>query len=263
MIRAVIVDDEPLAREGLRLRLAREPDIELVAEAADGNHAVRAIRELRPDLVFLDVQMPGLDGFDVLERIAEVHLPEVVFVTAHDQHALRAFDVYALDYLLKPYTEERFAATLERARTELARHAERVHPGRIGALLEERAADGHSGPRKWLERLSVRTRNHYVLLRVHEVRWFEASANYIEVFARDRSWLLRGTMRDLERRLDPERFARIHRSTIVNLERVRELKPDEHGDFLVTLDDGTALRMSRTYRDRVLPRERRERNASA
>lgn len=227
MIRTVIVDDEPLARQGIRLRLEKQKDIEVAGEAADGPAAVQLVREVRPDLLFLDVQMPGMSGFDVLAEIADVHVPVVVFVTAHDQYAIRAFDVNAVDYLLKPFTQERFDEALARARRDLAT----TEP---------------------LSRLVVRTRDVYVILKAEEIEWLEAAANYVGVHARGKSFLIRSTISNLEEKLDPRRFARIHRSTIVNIDRVAEIRSDAHGDYEVTLTSGKLLRMTRNYSDRLL-----------
>jgi two-component system, LytTR family, response regulator len=229
MIRTVIVDDEPLARQGIRLRLEKQKDIEIAGEAADGPAAVQLIREAKPDLLFLDVQMPGMSGFDVLAEIADVHVPVVVFVTAHDQYAIRAFEINAVDYLLKPFTQERFDEALSRARRELV----------------------SSEP---LSRLVVKTRDVYVILRAEEIDWLQAAANYVEVHARGKAFLIRSTISNLEEQLDPRSFARIHRSAIVNIDRVAEIRSDAHGDYEVTLTSGQVLRMTRNYSGRLLPR---------
>ena len=260
-IRTVIVDDEPLAREGLRVRLTREADIAIVGEANDGVSAVEAIEGLTPDLVFLDVQMPGLPaqrghragdpktcGFDVLDRVSGMHLPVVIFVTAYDQYAIKAFDVHALDYLLKPFSDDRFAQALGRARRALS-ETDRESDRRVAALL---SAHAEARPRSYLTRLPVKERDRFLLLRVEEIDWVEAAQNYIEIHARKHEYLVRGTMADLEAQLDPVRFARIHRSTLVNLDRIREIRPAWHGDFDVVLEDGTQLKLSRHYRDRLL-----------
>jgi two-component system LytT family response regulator len=255
MIRALVVDDEPLAREGVRVRLANERDVDIVGEAADGPSAVEAIRRLLPDLVMLDVQMPGMSGFDVLARVADVCLPAVVFVTAHDSYALRAFEVHALDYLLKPFTAARLHEAVERARAALERDGDRADLAAMMAMLEEREQPGaaregtRSGPaRRW----ALRDGDRWLMLRADEVDWIEAAANYVRFHARGRAFLLRGTMAALERTLDPRQFARIHRSTIVNLDRVREVRPEWHGDFDVVLSGGEVLRMSRRYRASLL-----------
>jgi two-component system LytT family response regulator len=273
VIRTVLVDDEPLAREGLRVRLGREEDIEIVGEAGDGQSAVDAILSLRPDLVFLDVQMPGFDGFDVVSRIASTHLPTIVFVTAYDRYALRAFEVHALDYLLKPIAHRRFQEALRRARHELASRERNAAPSpegtvdnvslaavaeRLRRLLDEReagAAARPSGPGdgpRYAVRFTVRDGERYVLLRASDVDWAEASANYVRLHVGPRTYQLRTTMSDLERQLDPVQFTRIHRSAIVNLDRVREIRPEWHGEYEVALTTGTTLRLSRGYRDRLL-----------
>jgi two-component system LytT family response regulator len=243
MIRALIVDDEPLAREGIRLRLDRESDFDVVGEAEDGGAAVAAITTLTPDVVFLDVQMPGLSGFDVLERVGGAHLPVVVFVTAHDQHALKAFEVHALDYLLKPYTEARFQAALTRVRAELADAEDFPGRARLGRLLDARdAAPGY------LHRFTVRDRDRIVFVRAEEVEAIAAAGNYIELVTASGTHLMRMTLSEAEAKLDPAMFARIHRSTIVNKSRIREIRPDPHGDAEVVMASGASYRLSRAYK---------------
>ena len=252
MIRVVLVDDEPVAREGLRLWLERESDIEIVGEAGTPSEAIALVLRERPDLLFLDVQMPEADGFAVLEAISLAHLPEVVFVTAHERHALRAFDVSALDFLLKPVREERFRAALAKARLELSRGEAREGPARLSALLDHlRAPAGPSGSRR-LERFAVRTRDRFVIVLAADVEWIGAAGNYAELHVADATHLVRATMAELEAGLDPARFARIHRGTLVRLDRVREVVPATHGDYDVVLRDGTVLKMSRRYRGGVL-----------
>jgi two-component system LytT family response regulator len=277
VIRTVVVDDEPLAREGLRVRLAREEDIDIVGEAADGPSAVDAILTFRPDLVFLDVQIPGFDGFDVVARTASTYLPTIVFVTAYDRYALKAFEVHALDYLLKPIAHRRFQEALRRARRELGRR-DRETTGtsvsdfdqdevlsavadRLRRLLDAREASS-AGPGlrdvaqtespRYAMRFTVRDGERYVLLRVSDVDWAEASANYVRLHVGPRTYQMRMTMGDLERQLDPAQFTRIHRSAIVNLDRVREIRPEWHGEYEVALVTGATLRLSRGYRDRLL-----------
>lgn len=253
MIRVAIVDDEPVAREGLRLWLAREADMTVVGEAGHPADAVAMVLRERPDLLFLDVQMPDGDGFDVIEAIGGEHLPEVIFVTAHEQHALRAFDVAALDFLLKPVQEERFLTALARARQELARGEAREGPARLTALLDHvRGGRGAAGPRR-IERFAVRTRDRFVIVPVAEVRWIASAANYAELHLAGATHLVRATLAEIEAGLDPECFARIHRSTLVRVDCVREVIPSAHGDFDVVLDDGATLRMSRRFRSSLLP----------
>ncbi len=244
-IRALIVDDEPLARERIRSLLKREPDFEIAGEAADGARAIAAIRKLQPDVVFLDVQMPQAGGFDVLEAIGAERMPMVIFVTAYDQYALRAFEVHALDYLLKPFDRERFQATLRRARTHIESAGADVSR-RLLALLQER----RSAP-KYLERLAIRSAGRITFLRAEEIDWIEAAGNYVRLNAGKESHLMRETMQSIEGQLDPQKFMRIHRGVIVNVERIRELQPTEHGDYSVTLRSGARLMLSRSYRDRL------------
>jgi two-component system LytT family response regulator len=260
-ITTIIVDDEPLARDVVRARLKAEADIKIVGEAADGPAAVRMIRALQPDLVFLDVQMPAMDGFEVLEQVASDHLPIVVFVTAYDQYALKAFDAQALDYLLKPFTADRFQTALERARTEIATAGELDTHRRLIEILDARQQqgpqprEGHhairgEGP---LLRFAVKHDQRIVLVKVDDVDWIESSANYARLHARGTSYLVRMTMSELEKRLDSVRFARIHRSTIVQVDRIKDIAPAWHGDYDVTLRDGTVLRLSRSFRGRLVP----------
>lgn len=248
MIRTVIVDDEPLAREGLRVRLGLERDIALVGETGDGPGAVALIRREMPDLVLLDVQMPGMDGFEVLARVAGDCLPSIIFVTAHDRYALRAFEVHAVDYLLKPLDGARLREAVDRVRRALAMGQAAPPEGLVNLLAsrEGRRELGHA--RRW----AVREDEHFVLLRAEEVDWIEAAANYVRFHARGKVFLLRCTMAALEQTLDPKRFARIHRSTIVNLDRVREIRPEWHGDYDVVLTTGEVLRLGRRYRDALL-----------
>ena len=263
-IKAVIADDEALARDAIRLRLANEPDIDIVGEAADGTEAVELVRARQPDLLFLDVQMPVMDGFEVIEKVSADHLPIVVFVTAHDQYALKAFETHALDYLLKPFTASRFHAAIDRARLEVARAGDHETHRRLIELLDERRranvirTSTHADPGEgWLVRLAVKRSQRIVLVNVADIDWFESSANYVQLHTRGTSYAVRMTMGELERRLDPARFARIHRSTIVQVDRIKDIVASWHGDFDVALHDGTMLRLSRNYRDRVLSRPQR------
>lgn len=252
MIRVALVDDEPVAREGLRLWLATEPDVAIVGEAGSPAEAVALVLRERPDLLFLDVQMPDGDGFGVIEEVGAEHLPEVVFVTAHERHALRAFDVSALDFLLKPVREERFRAALDKVRRELARGGERDNPARLTALLDHvRGAARPDGSRR-IERFAVRVRDRFVIVPSAQVRWIGAAGNYAELHVAGASHLVRATLAELEAGLDPERFVRIHRGTMVRLDCVREVIPATHGDYDVVLDDGVTLRLSRRFRGRLL-----------
>ena len=255
-IRALVADDEPLARRRLLRLLKSEPDVEVVGVAGSGRAAVDAIRAQRPDLVFLDVQMPELDGFGVLEALGDA-MPVVIFVTAYDQYALRAFEVQALDYLLKPFDAERFAQAFRRARSQL-RAGDAPPPERLLGLLDALSEKQKQldqllsrGSERYLERLMVKSAGKIFFVRTAEVHWLEAEGNYIRLHLGGRSHLIRETMNNLETRLDPERFARIHRSTIVNLDQIKELRPWFGGDYLVFLQDGTELKLSRSYRERL------------
>jgi len=244
-IRVLIVDDEPPARERIRALLADEPDIAVLGECESGIAAVGMIRNLDPDLVFLDVQMPGLDGFGVVAELGGA-LPVLVFVTAYDAYAVRAFEVHALDYLLKPFDRERFRETLDRARAALT---ERVRPGQSAGLAAPiTEADPGRTP---LRRLLAKRDGRLVVLKAAEIDWIESSANYASLHVGKETYLVRETMQSIEGRLDPAQFLRIHRSTIVNLDRVQEIEPYFHGDYIVRLADGQRLTLSRTYRDRL------------
>jgi len=244
-LRVLIVDDEPLARERIRALLRDAPETEVVGECGDGRRAVAAIRRRKPDLVFLDVQMPELDGFEVLRALGPAEMPAVIFVTAYDRYALRAFEVHALDYLLKPFDRERFQRALARARSQLERDRHGAVEKRLLALLE----DLQPG-RKRLERLVVKEGGRIFFLRADEIDWVEAQGNYARLHVGRETHLVRETMARLEAGLDPKHFARIHRSAIVNLERVREMRPDFHGDYAVVLRDGTRLTLSRNFREK-------------
>lgn len=267
MIRALVVDDEELARRGLRLRLERAGDFTVAGECANGREAIAAIERERPDLVLLDVQMPGLGGFDVVEAVGAEQMPAVVFVTAYDDFALRAFDALAIDYLLKPIDDDRFARAMTRVRQRLAERAESAIGRRMTALLQERhgatRGDGGDAPLATVQpaptagarpargHILVRDRGRVLILEIPEIDWVEADGDYVRVHAAGRAHLLRETMATMERTLTPHRFARIHRSAIVNLERVSELRPLTSREYLVVLRDGTRLRMSRRSRDRL------------
>jgi two-component system, LytTR family, response regulator len=245
MIRTIIVEDEPLARDRLRTLLEDEPDIEIVAECADGATAVVTIRDEEPDLVFLDVNMPELDGFGVLEQLGADAVPAVVFVTAYDHFAVQAFDAHALDYILKPFDEDRFRTALDRARTALRVRASQDIDTRLAALLGDLRRPRH------LERLAIKSGGKIVFIRTDEIDWIGAEGNYARLHTGTRSHLLRETMSMLESKLDPDRFLRIHRSTIVNTESIAELEPLFQGDYVVILRDGTRLTSSRGYRSNL------------
>lgn len=252
-IRTLIIDDEPLARRNLRLLLEKDPQIEILEECRNGREAVKAINTLAPDLIFLDIQMPEIDGFDVLARAGPEHIQAIIFVTAFDQYALRAFDVHALDYLLKPFDDERFAHALARAKSQIeAREIDRVSK-RLLALLEERENERKELPpeKNYLTRVVIRGSGRVTLLKVDEVDFIEADGNYAKLHVGRKAHLLREKMHDLEVRLDPAKFVRIHRSVIVNLERIKEMYPHFNGDYIVVLEDGRKLRLARTRRENL------------
>jgi two-component system LytT family response regulator len=248
-VRVLIADDEPPARAKLRRFLHAEPGVELAGEAASGTEAVELIERLRPDLVFLDIQMPGADGFGVLQAIDPAAMPHVVFVTAYDEYALRAFEVHAVDYLLKPFDAGRFRTALARARERVRSRPPAGHE-ELDARIRRALAEARPGP-AYLERVLVRTGARAVFLRVDEIDWIQAEENYVRLHARRESYLVRGTLAGLEERLDPARFIRVHRSHMVNLASVRELHPWSHGDWMIVLRDGRELMLSRRYRDRI------------
>ena len=249
MIRTLIIDDEPLARRNLRLLLEKDPQIEILEECRNGREAVKAINTLSPDLIFLDIQMPEMDGFDVLARVGPEHIQAIIFVTAFDQYALKAFDVHALDYLLKPFDDERFAHALERAKSQIeAREIDRLSK-RLLALLEEREGERHASKQDYLTRLMIKISGRVVLLKVDEIDFIEADGNYAKLHVGRKAHLLRERMHDLETRLDPAKFVRIHRSVIVNLDRIKEMHPHFNGDYVVVLEDGRQLKLSRSRRE--------------
>lgn len=245
-IRTIIVDDEPLARRGIAAQLKEEADIEIIAECGNGLDAVRLIEEQKPDLVFLDIQMPELDGFGVLKAIGRERLPAVVFVTAYDKYALRAFDVHALDYLLKPFDPERLTTALARARAQVERKDISDLSERLQSLIDDLKPN-----RKYSERIVIKSAGRIFFLDVEEIDWVEAADNYVRLHAGRASHLLRETMNSIEKRLDPAQFMRVHRSTIINTRRIKELHALFHGEYEITLVDGTRLTTGRGYRERL------------
>lgn len=247
-IRVLVVDDEPLARERLRKLLENEPEIELIGECADGISALNAIRDQAPELVFLDVQMPELDGFEVLGQLGSDKLPAVVFTTAHDQFALKAFEIHAVDYLLKPFGKERFQTALQRAIAQVRRH----HAGDLSQRLSALLATVQSEPKsKFASRIAVKSSGRVVFVKVDDIDWVEAADNYVSLHSGNEEHLHRETMAALEAQLPPAKFMRISRSTIVNVDRIKELQPLFHGEYAVILRNGTKLTLSRSYRDRL------------
>lgn len=249
-LRAIIADDEPLARRGLLRLLAEHADIEVVAECPDGDATVDAVRRLRPDLLLLDIQMPGRNGFEVLESLATEERPATIFATAFDAHALQAFEVHAVDYVLKPIQAERFDAALARARERIA--AQHRLPLSTDELARLAAFLGTSPEAKHLERFLVRSTTGVVVVPAREVRYLEADGDYVKLHRGNRQELMRATLQSLEARLDPAAFVRVHRSYVVRLDEVREVRGAAGGDGTVLLRDGAELPVSRTYRERLL-----------
>ena len=255
----IVVDDESLARRGLKLRLAELEGVEVLAECRNGREAIEAIRTLEPDLVFLDIQMPGLDGFDVVRELQSDHMPLIVFVTAFDQYAIRAFDVHAVDYVLKPVDEARLEEAVARARNRLAGRVRDDQKQRLleviveltgkseSAIEEMLSADGPAYP----DKLTIKDGAEVVLVPTQDIEWVDAAGDYMCIHAKGETHVMRSTMKDLEAQLDPATFRRIHRSTLVNLDRVVKLSSHINGEYFLTLDCGASLKMSRTYRDSV------------
>ncbi|QYM79406.1 LytTR family DNA-binding domain-containing protein [Horticoccus luteus] len=252
-LRAVIADDEPAARRGVRLLLERDGEVEVVGEAIDGPEAVALISDQKPDLAFLDVQMPGGDGFEVLRAVGVANAPAVIFVTAYDEYALRAFEVNAIDYLLKPYDDERFRAALERAKADVRRREAEGVNARLSQLLSFLEAARSEGPERTPDRILVKSAGEIFFLKASEIDWIEAEGDYMKFHVAGRAHLMRETMARLEARLDAEKFIRIHRSTIVNVDRLRKLTPAFGGEYVVVLQDGTKLKLSRGYHARIAP----------
>ena len=262
-IRTIIVDDEALSRRGLEIRLLATPDFEIVSQCSNGREAISSIASHRPDLVFLDIQMPGLSGFDVLAQLPRDCIPLVVFVTAYDQYAIRAFDARAVDYLLKPVDDERFAACLDRVRDRVRDKSAADQRDQLFNLIAEISGSGElvleellTRGRKALEPkhaeiLPIRQGREIVRVPIAGIEWIDAAGDYMCIHATGNTHILRGTMKDLEEYLDPKLFQRVHRSTIVNLRRVKSLRAHMNGEYFLTLEGGHELKLSRTYRDKV------------
>ena len=245
-IKTLVVDDEPLAREGITTLLQAASDFQVIGLCANGEEAIEAIDAKRPDVVFLDVQMPEIDGFQVLESLDPKRMPTVIFVTAYDQYALRAFDIHAVDYLLKPVDVERFEQALERTRKRLESKRTNGTDKHLKSLLEELKSRDQK-----LERLVVKTGGKIFFLRTEEIDWIEAAGDYVKIHINTTEHIIRERITELELKLDPSRFLRIHRSTIVNIDRIKEMQPMFYGDYVVILRNGTQLNLSRTYREKI------------
>ncbi len=245
-IRTLIVDDEPLAREWVRNGLQDEPDLEVIGECGDGFDAVKAIAADKPDLVLLDVQMPGLDGFGVLASLGAENLPAVIFVTAFDRYALKAFEAHAVDYLMKPFSSERLHEAVDRARAAIDRSASKNLKAELQALLQDIQRE-----RTYPEWLLIKKEDRSVFLKVADIDWIESARNNVRLHVGKDVYVYHETTTGIEARLDPRHFFRIHRSTIVNIDRIREMHPWFNGDYAVTLKDGARLTLSSTYRERL------------
>ena len=260
-IRTILVDDEPLAIQGLQLRLQPHEDVEIVDTCSNGREAIRSIKTHKPDLVFLDIQMPGFDGFSVIQGLMEVEPPLFVFVTAYSDHAIRAFEAQAVDYLMKPVEEARLADTLERVRQRLAEKRGAEEVDRLKEVLAEVAPDAienvealgedaHASNR-YEKMINIKDRGQIFRVDVDSIEKIDAAGDYMCIYTGDNTLILRETMKDLEKRLDPRRFQRVHRSTIVNLDQVRQVKPHTNGECFLVLDSGAQVKVSRSYRDVV------------
>ena len=257
-IRTILVDDEPLAIQGLELRLQPFDDVEIIERCANGREAIRAIRTLKPDLVFLDIQMPGFDGFSVVSGLADIEPPLFVFVTAFTQHALKAFEAQAVDYLLKPVEEDRLAATIERVRQRLAEKQGAQGAERLKEILSEVAPEAlpddlSDAPQagRFERVINIKDRGQIFRVEVKDIERIDAAGDYMCIDTADQTLVLRETMKDLEKRLDPKTFQRIHRSTIVNLDNIKSVKPHTNGECFLVLGSGTQVKVSRSYRDVV------------
>lgn len=251
-LRILIADDEPLAREGVAMFL-KMPGISIVAQCENGEQAVQRIRELKPDLVFLDINMPGLNGIEVVRAVGVEHMPLTIFLTAHDKYAIEAFRINALDYLLKPLNAEHFAASLKRAREELEKSRIHSHKEQLARLLQS-FGDSDATKSDGGNRVLVRSAGHVYFLKPEDIHWIEADGDYITIHTPNKTHLVRETLKVMEERLASAGFQRIHRSSLVNLEAIRELIASDSGDYQVVLKDDTVLKLSRNYRDQLYSR---------
>ena len=257
-IRTILVDDEKLAIQGLELRLAKYPDVEIIDTCSNGREAIRKIKTGKPDLVFLDIQMPGFDGFSVVKGVMEIEPPLFVFVTAYSEYALKAFEANAVDYLLKPVDDDRLADALDRARTRLSEKRGLEEAEKLKNVLAEVAPDAYDQmpedeetAGRFEKLINIKDRGQIFRVEIDSIEHIEAAGDYMCIYTGDNSLILRETMKDLERRLDPRVFQRVHRSTIVNLNQVRQVKPHTNGECFLVLDSGAQVKVSRSYRDVV------------
>jgi two-component system LytT family response regulator len=259
-IRTILVDDEPLAIQGLQLRLEKHEDVEIVDTCSNGREAIRSIKTHKPDLVFLDIQMPGFDGFSVIQGLMDVEPPLFVFVTAYGDHAIRAFQAKALDYLMKPVEEDKLADTLDNVRTRLSERKAADEAAKLKELLAEVAPEAVESveqgedtlaANRYEKLINIKDRGQIFRVDVDTIEKIDAAGDYMCIYTGDNTLILRETMKDLEKRLDPRRFQRVHRSTIVNLDLVRQVKPHTNGECFLVLDSGSQVKVSRSYRDVV------------
>ena len=257
-IRTIIVDDEKLAIQGLQLRLEPYADVEIIGTCANGREAIRAIKTEKPDLVFLDIQMPGFDGFSVVGGVMDIEPPLFVFVNAYEEHAIRAFEANAVNYLMKPVDEDKLADTLDRVRTRLTEKRSAEEATKLQAVLAEVAPDAienmpadDENAGRYERMINIKDRGQIFSVDVETIEHIEAAGDYMCIYTGDNSLILRETMKDLERRLDPRVFQRVHRSTIVNLDQVRQVRPHTNGECFLVLDSGAEVKVSRSYRDVV------------
>ena len=258
-IRTILVDDEKLAIQGLQLRLAAFPDVEIIDTCSNGREAIRKIKTEKPDLVFLDIQMPGFDGFSVVKGVMEIEPPLIIFVTAYSEHAIRAFEANAVDYLMKPVEEDRLADALERVRTRLSEKRSAEEAEKLKTVLAEVAPDavvppmeeGEQAAARYEKLINIKDKGKIFRVDVDTIERIEAAGDYMVIYTADNSLILRETMKDLERRLDPRVFQRVHRSWIVNLNLVRQVKPHTNGECFLVLESGADVKVSRSYRDVV------------
>lgn len=262
-IKTLLVDDEDLARRGLKIRLKDAPDIEIIGEAAHGEEALRMVDELKPDLLFLDIQMPGMNGFDVLKALADKRMPMIVFVTAYDEYAVRAFDAHAIDYLLKPIDENRLEEALSHIREQWEQREAVQHRTRLLEIVAEMSGEDcvsldeiieqgrDAVGQKYLGKLPIKDGRITVRVEVRDINWIDAAGDYMCVHANGVTHILRGTMKKLEDCLDPKFFQRIHRSTIVNIDRVKEVRSHMNGEYFLSLDNGVELKLSRHYKEKI------------
>ncbi|HEY1606318.1 MAG TPA: LytTR family DNA-binding domain-containing protein [Allosphingosinicella sp.] len=259
-IRTILVDDEPLAIQGLRLRLEKHDDVEIIDTCSNGREAIRAIKTHKPDLAFLDIQMPGFDGFSVIQGLMEIEPPLFVFVTAYTDHAIRAFEAQAVDYLMKPVEEDRLADTLDRVRLRLSEKRSAEEAGKLKEVLAEvapeaaeqvAASEEPPTSNRYEKLINIKDRGQIFRVDVDSIEKIDAAGDYMCIYTGDNTLILRETMKDLEKRLDPRRFQRVHRSCIVNLDQVRQVKPHTNGECFLVLESGSQVKVSRSYRDVV------------